>query len=369
MTRSKQNTQDTIDHYCNASCLHVVVTVVTVPPFFSVSIHNTASTSTNTSASASTTCGPHDTFTMRNLFSRKEPTTTPITANVHVVVSDDEEDYFTMTPSTKGMLVSTMFTFAYFLRPIHLAIPGLMIAYGNHLLVRQVGYLMAFVCFLSFVLPPKEASFLVAGLLAPILEYFQYDEIIENSPIHIQESIKDGKQYIFACQPHGMVPFCSIAWSIRQAQQKRKTTPTAVASMVLWTPILKHIMGSFGCVTAAEMKQSLHKKQSTSVRLYVGSTTDIFYCNDYVEVLQLTKRKRFIQVALQMGVDIIPVYMFGNTTLFSQWNHSWLVKISRWVQFPVTYAWGRFGLPIPRKKKVRRLSNFQHTVCRGGQLY
>jgi hypothetical protein len=291
---------------------------------------------------------------MKYLFSRKQQVTTPYTQNTHIVVEAGDEDYLCMHPSTKALLVSTLFTAAFFIRPIHMAIPILMIVYGN-LPVRLLAYFIALIFFISFVTPPRPAPSLVNRLLSPILEYFQYDEISENSPIHIQESIKDGKQYIFACQPHGIVPFCSIAWSIRHAQHERqKNIPTAVASLVLWTPILKHVMGIFGCVTTAQMKASLKQKEAGSVRLFVGSTTEIFHCNDYVEVLQLTKRKKFIQVALQMGVDIIPVYMFGNTNIFSMWRHPWLIKISQWVQFPVTYIWGRYGLPIPRKQKVSK---------------
>jgi hypothetical protein len=296
---------------------------------------------------------------MRSLFSRKERHTTQTN---DIAIDYDKNMMYSMNPSTKGMLLSTLFTFATSIRPIHTAIPILMIVYGGNYFfpIQLLGYMIAFVFFVSFVVPPKAAPFLVSGLLSPMLEYFQYDEIVENSPIHIQESINDGKQYIFACQPHGIVPFCSIAWSIRQAQQQRKVTPTAVAWMVLSTPILKHIMGVFGCVTTPQMRKKLREKETSSVRLYVGSTAEIFYCNEHIEVLELTKRKKFIQLALQMGVDVIPVYMFGNTTLFSMWRHKWLIKISEFVQFPFSYVWGQYGLPIPRKQKVSQSASYSY---------
>lgn len=258
---------------------------------------------------------------------------------------------YSLKPSTKGMLVSTLFALATFVRPIHILVPFLMILYGGFIFSLK-GYLIALVFLLSFFIPPKPAPYLVSGLLSPILDYFQYDEIVENSPIHIQESINDGCQYIYACQPHGIVPFCSIAWSIRQAQQNRKISPTAVAWMVLATPILKHVMGIFGCVTTRQMINELKRKETSSVRLYVGSTAEIFYCTENIEVLELTKRKQFIHLALQMGIDVIPVYMFGNSTLFSVWKHKVLIKISEFVQFPFSYVWGRYGLPIPRQQKV-----------------
>jgi hypothetical protein len=92
-----------------------------------------------------------------------------------------------------------------------------------------------------------------------------------------------------------------------------------------------------------------------SVRLHVGGTTEVFECNEHLEVLHLTKHKGFIKLALQLGVDLVPVYMFGNTSVFSLWNDKFglLVRLSRMMQMPVTYVWGAYGLPIPHNDKVR----------------
>jgi hypothetical protein len=282
-------------------------------------------------------------------FARKQQATTPYTENVNIVVGDGDVDR--ISASTKGLMVSTIFAAAYFIRPIHMALPVLMIVYGN-LLVRLFAHFLLLIIVVSSFTPPRPLPIVVDRLLSPMLEYFQYDEIIENSPIHIQESIVDGKQYIFACQPHGIIPYCSIAWSIRQARNQRKIVPTAVASLVLYTPLLKHVMGMFGCVTAATMRKQLQTKEVPCVRLYVGSTTEIFYCDDETETLHLTKRKKFIKIALQMGVDVIPVYMFGNTAVYSPLKHPVLIKLSDWFQFPCTWVFGRYYLPIPKKQKV-----------------
>ena len=276
--------------------------------------------------------------------------TTLITDKMPVAV-DGNKDGVLMAPSMGGLIVSTLLTLATFVRPIHLFIPVILIVYGN-LPIRLLGYGITLIFFISFIVPAKASPFLVRFLLSPVLEYFDYDEIVENTPINIQESIKDGRQYILACQPHGIVSFCGIASSIRQAQQERQITPTAVASMVLWTPILKHVMGIYGCKTTTQIRQNLKENETSCVRLYVGSTAEIFFCSGQTEVLELTKRKKFIQVALQMGVDVIPVYMFGNTSLFSMWKHKWLIKFSEWTNFPTSYIWGRYGLPIPKQQKV-----------------
>jgi hypothetical protein len=315
-----------------------------------------------------------------------------------------------------GMLVSTLFTAAYYVRPIHMAIPILMayFEFPN----RILSYLILLVLSLSIVWsPPKPSRALVVSLFGPLLDYFDYDQIVENSPVHVRETMKDGQQYIFACQPHGIVPFCGVAWSVFQAQkyephhneQKRRNSnsnksksnnssrkssgnssnepadhtaiPTAVASLCLYTPILKHVLGIFSCVSAsrASLKRTLITK---SVRLYVGGTTEVFECNEHVEVLHLTKHKGFIKLALILGVDVVPVYMFGNTSVFSLLKgngndnssdasrslYGVLVRLSRVLQMPVTYFWGAYGLPIPHNDKVR-ITTSQSTVCENSTAY
>jgi len=368
----------------------------------------------------------------------------------------------------KDLLVVTILTLIYFIRPIHiliLSLPMMYHWYNDEPIVPLyllpgllVGTVLSVV---SMILPVQEhpSPLWTKLLFKRVLDYFPVvDEIQENSPVNINESIKaDGKRYIFACQPHGVVPFAGIAWTIRQAQRsqlqplKQKPTkkqhqqrrrkvvesndqsssqsnsssigqsstssppqspvqptvsemiPTVMASTVLMTPILKHTMGMLGCVSIRQMKERLSPPSSSSsssssqpsssqsvgtsltvdtepttiettnkrstlapteanttnapstscVRLYVGSATDIFYCNPKVETIELSKRKKFIQVAMQTGADIVPCFEFGNTSVFNVWKSSWLlIQLSKIVQFPVTYVWGRYLLPVPKPRKL-----------------
>ena len=346
-----------------------------------------------------------------------------------------------------GMILSTLFGWLYYIRPIHsLGIPFLMMYYSfpTKFIAQSILVMLIVVILIPVQQEKSYWSVMVVGtVLSPILSYFDYDEIIENSPIHIRESIvSNKKRYIFACQPHGVVPFCSIAHSIRQAQiiaseeesrerirQKRKKSilkkkqkedpdnddamdisnmnasfngidvdelnrktkwkyklsdpnqlqddaydannsnnghgdhddtneqtnytvplyPTAVASQVLFTPVLNHVMGLFQCVAAnkSSLKNAL---QSTCVQLYVGGTSELFETDAETEVLYLSKKKGFIKCALQWGVDVVPVYMFGNTRMYNVMKKpTLLAKISQALQFPITYWYGHnnYFLPIP----------------------
>lgn len=60
----------------------------------------------------------------------------------------------------------------------------------------------------------------------------------------------------------------------------------------------------------------------------------------------------FIKIALREGVDIIPVYLFGNTSVLSVLKTGFLANMSRKMQMSVTYTWGKWFLPIPRGDKL-----------------
>ena len=363
------------------------------------------------------------------------------------------------------MVVVTLLTLIYFIRPVHMIVVMLPVFYHYWYMdddddattsTTATTFVVPSFCIpplilgmilstLSFVLPVQRhgSPFWTTICLGSLLEYFDFDEVQENSPVNINESIKsaDNQRYIFACQPHGMVPFAGIAWSIRQAQRSQKKkhsssssrrrrrrpssskstnppdprssvppsstsstppsssssssrsemVPTVMAQNVLLTPILKHTVGMIGCLSTRQMKQRLiyqHQQQqqqqqqhnmssksssssstspspspstalqqpssspSTScVRLYVGSATDVLFCTNKIEMIGLSKHKKFIQIAMQTGTDIIPVYEFGNTAALNVWpnNNKLLTTLSRWIQFPVTLVWGRYMLPIPKQ--------------------
>jgi hypothetical protein len=136
-----------------------------------------------------------------------------------------------------------------------------------------------------------------------------------------------------------------------------KAANTAVADALLYTPILKHFLGIFGIISASKKSlQATLKKPgaSGSVVLYVGGMAELFLSSKVEERIYLKKRKGFIKLAMQEGVDVIPVYLFGNTAVLSVLTNNFLVSFSRKFQVSFTYIWGKWGLPIPRDCKVRQ---------------
>ncbi len=158
----------------------------------------------------------------------------------------------------------------------------------------------------------------LVGMLTPILDYFQFEQIIE-SENDLRKNLDQGKNYIFATQPHGVLSLCAMCSSIYSDPKYRKIN-TAVASSLFSFPILKNVVGIFTLVdaSAASLRKVLKRPGiEGTVVIYIGGIAELFKSSRDEERLHLSSRKGFIKLALREGVDIVPVYLFGNTSILS----------------------------------------------------
>jgi Diacylglycerol acyltransferase len=258
-----------------------------------------------------------------------------------------------------GMAVASIFSLAYFVGPFYMlsAVAAVLCRYPTPL----VSYLYALPIVISALLPPIPMPWLVRQL-RPMLSYFDYEEIIESSPVNVREQIqKNGKNYLLVFQPHGAVSFCGICSAISAPPEfvGKWHFPTAVADALLHTPLLKHVLGVFGLISASKssMVRTLQKPGPRGcVVLYVGGMAELFLSCENQERLYLKARKGFIKLALTTGVDVVPIYLFGNTTVLSVLKTGLLAYLSRKLQVSLTYIWGKWYLPIPRPTKLLYVS-------------
>lgn len=254
-----------------------------------------------------------------------------------------------------GMLVASVFSLTYVITPLYIiaALSSLIFQFPS----RTFAYCFAAPLFVSVLVKPIPCPALIA-MLSPMLDFFEYEQIVESSPVDVVKAMLEGKKYIIACQPHGVISYCAICSSIYFPEFRCKVK-LAMASAVLHTPILKHVIGIFGVIDAS--KASIKAQLSTqgvegSVILYVGGIAELFMSCRKEERLFLSERKGFIKLALTEGVDVIPVYLFGNTSVLTVVKTGFLAKLSRKLQVSLTYFWGKYNLPIPRNEKLLYVS-------------
>lgn len=129
---------------------------------------------------------------------------------------------------------------------------------------------------------------------------------------------------------------------------------SVAASVLFRIPGLRHVMTWMGSQPADRQTfQSLVNKGDVAV--VVGGIAEMFMQYEDKEQVLLASRKGFIKMALSNGVDIVPVYHFGNSRVLSIGPQS-LMELCRKMRMSVGILVGRWGLPIPKQHPIYMVS-------------
>jgi hypothetical protein len=183
--------------------------------------------------------------------------------------------------------------------------------------------------------------------------YFNYSEIKEMSDADVQRLIGE-RATILCVQPHGVFSFGGASAGVSWAQKwwHPATIPTAVASSVTATPLVKHIVGLFGTCDAANKPMHSRLQKGKSCVLYIGGIAELFLASGACETLYAANRKGFIKLALRSGAEVVPVYFFGNTSVLSVLSAPFLRSFARLTGITLTWFWGWRGTLLPRPNKI-----------------
>ena len=160
-----------------------------------------------------------------------------------------------------------------------------------------------------------------------------------------------GERAVFAHYPHSVFPWGSVATRGLPETEPRSGLPKrirpAVATVLLHTPVLRHVLAWLGCIpaTRAAMEAALAGGES------VGATPEgiagIFAGSTRERERVLTSHRGFVKLALRSGVPIVPIFILGQSRALSFAGSK---RLSRRVRASIGVWWGRWGLPfLPRK--------------------
>ncbi|KAF8821956.1 putative Diacylglycerol O-acyltransferase 2 [Cardiosporidium cionae] len=245
--------------------------------------------------------------------------------------------------SWMGGAICSVIATLYYLVPLSLLYLFVLPLFG-YFTFRHSLFLITYI-FLAYV-PVKEVKKVrCSWFFRSMAKYFDA-EIIRDGDDKVYE--ENGKNFLLLAMPHGVISFGGLAVATLDPPIKG---PTAVASVLLRFPILRHIFSIFGLISS-NRESILRTLKTQNVYLYPGGMAELFLSDPNDEKLYFAKRKGCISLAMEAGADIVVCYIFGNTSMFNVVKIGHLARLSRFLRSSVTFFWGRFYLPIPRQTKV-----------------
>lgn len=158
---------------------------------------------------------------------------------------------------------------------------------------------------------------------------------------------------IFALEPHDILPLSMAALSDAVQVFPGIRARGCVTSIAYKIPILKHVftwVGS-GSIDKENVVDMISKGESPMI--CVGGAHEVIYMENSSEyVLYMSPRLGYVKIAMQQGVDIVPMFAFGQRNLWDYYipSSTWLHSLGRKIGFiPLIYT-GMWGLPLAPPK-------------------
>jgi len=159
--------------------------------------------------------------------------------------------------------------------------------------------------------------------------------------LHKTEELHPGKNYIFACHPHGVMSqshfhnFATEGTGFSKKFPGIKPYLCVLAGQFMF-PIFRDYFLLTGSISVS--KQSLEwvlakEGKGNAVAIMIGGAAEALDAHAECLKLKLKPRKGFCRLALKHGADIVPVFTFGENGVFDQ-------------------------VPNPPGSKLRRFQNF-----------
>lgn len=130
-------------------------------------------------------------------------------------------------------------------------------------------------------------------------------------------------QYLFACHPHGILPLgCISALATNSVARPLKVQAPGIdkrlficaASFCFYVPFVRDFFMWLGVCDVSWPHVDRHLERGHHVALFPGGGFESIYASAdrrQYPTLRLKSRKGFVRLAMKHGVDLVPVYTFG----------------------------------------------------------
>ncbi|KAJ1452744.1 diacylglycerol acyltransferase, partial [Pelagophyceae sp. CCMP2097] len=159
------------------------------------------------------------------------------------------------------------------------------------------------------------------------------------------------KQYIVAVHPHGLAIFSRLFWQTDRCAFLTRKWRIIAANALFYVPVVRELTLLFGAVGASRATFETLLRSGCNVVVYPGGLDEANSITDG-SIVTLRLRKGFVRLAVGHGVDILPMFVFGELETLSAVRPLPEV-VSKWLQknfrISTTLFIGRFWLFVPRR--------------------
>lgn len=151
--------------------------------------------------------------------------------------------------------------------------------------------------------------------------------------------------HIYLFHPHGLFTVSHyLHTGTRMTDWKDTNSKGTALHVIWWLPFGKEIMEQHNFVPSnyVDMKHVLDSKKSLSVTL--GGVREMPMACDNKIILNILKKRGIFKMALETGVSLVPVMVYGENEIYQQ-SDNWLLR--RLNEFLLSY---NLYLPIPKWK-------------------
>ena len=164
---------------------------------------------------------------------------------------------------------------------------------------------------------------------------------------------KNTTQYILGVFPHGLnADFRILVDGMLPQVLPGASVRTLAATILFWIPIVREVALWTGCVDASKPVAKRCLRKGLSLFIFPGGQQEQLRTTCGKELVYVQRRKGFVKLALEFGVPLVPVYVFGASD-FYQTSHfalSTRLSILKYLGISLTLGTGCAGssyCPLP----------------------
>lgn len=175
------------------------------------------------------------------------------------------------------------------------------------------------------------------------LDYFQIRTFFED-----KEAVEKSGQALFTLEPHGILPMSIIAFHPLHFKAKTKLS-SGMTNACFMIPFMRHIYTWVRAESVDKTNLLKRIKSGYSPVFCPGGVQEVAFMGNKKEVvLFLKSRYGFIKLALQHGLELVPVFAFGLDDLFDYTipKNGIFKYLGRKLGFLPLYFSGLWGVPF-----------------------